>query len=515
MASSSSGAAAPIKVDPLVLSYNEQSSFFPVAANVTTDTVPLCLFLDKQGCRQKEDGEEEAFFIVQVHHEQGDAQKKEPQVWTATIPAGETAGKMVTLAELLRSPETVTTLEVISSLSTQKEDKLAAGATLTIKQVVEKGKKVLLKPTVLRATDAPVGSLAMALSRTATQLAHAHCALLAAERLNSLYQEEHEKMQGLLMMEVANKDRVQEELMFKFNLLLNTKRAKIAELLQRVGEKETEAEMTDEEEGGGQEEEEEGQGGGAGGASGGWKGAKAKLRAQRKLLCDAREEGGNEGEEEENSHKKMQAKRRRLSAAAASGTGRGRSKSNRSSLALPLKKVKVEGRSEEDREGGLGSLLSAVKGTKEVLGGIDALLRETKKSGASSSSSSKKQQQQRQLKEKRKQEKRGLDSSSSDYNGVDDSCSSSGDDGDDLVAYSAKGKSEEGGEGIHSDSSGDDGGGGRGGRPATSGSERDDDFGRKEKGRGGGRGGGGGGGGVAAAMNPVLRRGLMDDSDSD
>eukprot|EP00624_Nannochloropsis_granulata_P007894 evm.model.NODE_9949_length_46820_cov_28.931910.7 len=454
MVSSSSGAAAPIDVDPLVLPDNQQSSLFPVAANVTTDTVPLCLFLDKHGGGSpKGDGEEDAFFVMQVHQQQGDAQEKESRVWTATIPAGETAGKMATLAELLRRPEAITTLEVVSSSSTEVEGKeAAAAATLSIKQVVEKGKKVLLKPTVLRATDAPVRSLAMALSRTATQLAHVQRALLAAERQNSLYQEEHGKMQGLLLMEVAKKDRVQEELMFKFNLLLNTKRAKIVELLQRLGEKERgveeEMEVTDEEEEvGGQveEEEEKGQGGGAGGGRGCWKGAKAKLPALRKPLSDVGEEAGDEEEEEENSHKKTQTKRKKLPAAAASGTRRGSSKSNCCRLALPSKKkVKVEGGGEEGRERGRGGLLSAVKGTKEVLGGIDALLRETKNKASSSSSIEKKQQQQQQLttkKKKKKKEKRGLDSSSSDYG--DDSSSSGG--GGGIVTYSAKGQSEEGG----------------------------------------------------------------------
>jgi len=278
MASSSSGVAAAMDIDPPHQQQPQpqpQSTLFPVAANVTTtpDKAVLTLYLEKHGGGSLDDEEEDkdTSFLVQVHYQQqGEEGREEPRVWTAripaketagktaTIPAGDTARKMATLAKLLRRPEALKSLEVAFESSSTEEE-----ATLTIKQLEDRGKRVLLKAVVLHVTDAPARSLATALSRTATQLAQAQRALLAAENQNGLYQEEHEKMQKVLDMRVADKEKVQEELMSKFNLLLNTKRAKIAELLQRSGEKEEEeVEVTDEEEGGEGEDEEEGRGGG-------------------------------------------------------------------------------------------------------------------------------------------------------------------------------------------------------------------------------------------------------------
>lgn len=244
----------PMDVDSLQQqSPDRSSSPFPATANLTLETGgSLCLHVDVlgddgQGGPSMGTGGGESF-LLQAHRL--DAGGGEPRVWGAVV--GEDGGRrrreLVALGGVLRRPVGGRALDVAAV------EEADGALSLSIKERVEKGKKLVLRTTRLGPALSPGDSLGRALSGAAAQLARARGQLEEAEREKAVLRGEHEKMQEVLRMRVADKDWVQSELLAKFNMVLNAKRAKIAELQERLrskGERGAELEEGDDRRGAG------------------------------------------------------------------------------------------------------------------------------------------------------------------------------------------------------------------------------------------------------------------------
>lgn len=233
---------------------DRSSSPFPATANLTLETGgSLCLHVDilgdGQGGASMGTGGGESF-LLQAHRL--DAGGGEPRVWGAVVAAGEDGERrrreLVALGGVLRRPVGGRALDVAAV------EEADGALSLSIKERVEKGKKLVLRTTRLGPAPSPGDSLGRALSGAAAQLARTWGLLEEAEREKAVLRGEHEKMQEVLRMRVADKDWVQSELLAKFNLVLNAKRAKIAELQERLrskGERGAELEEGDDRRGAG------------------------------------------------------------------------------------------------------------------------------------------------------------------------------------------------------------------------------------------------------------------------